>query len=196
MIRDIRLYGDAILRRRADDVVDFGEHLRQLAEDLLTTQDDANAVGLAAVQIGVNLNVFSIDGAQVKRRGIREVLVNPVLADSDGEIVEEEGCLSFPGIFAPVARPKWVAIRARGIDGEIVEREAKGYLARAYLHEIDHLNGRLFTDLMDPDTRVDVIRKVRSVVAKRRPEERNRVVYCGEVPYRPEPSAAQRTDDP
>ena len=169
MIRDIRLYGDAILRRRADDVVDFGDHLRQLAEDLLITQDDANAVGLAAVQIGVNLNVFSIDGSQIKRRGRREVLVNPVLADSDGEVVEEEGCLSFPGIFAPVARPKWVAIRALDINGEIIEREAKGYLARAYLHEIDHLNGRLFTDLMDPDTRVDVIRQVRSVIAKRRP---------------------------
>jgi len=180
----------------ADAVTDFGDHLRQLAEDLLTTQDDADAVGLAAVQIGVNLSVFSIDGSQVQRRGKREVLVNPVLADSDGEIVEEEGCLSFPGIFAPIARPKWVAIKARGIDGEIIEREAKGYLARAYLHEIDHLNGRLFTDLMDPDTKADVIRKVRSVVARRRPVDRDDRVRCGEVPYRRAQSAAQRIDDP
>lgn len=195
MIRDIRLYGDAILRRRADDVVDFGDHLRQLAEDLLITQDDANAVGLAAVQIGVNQNVFSIDGSQIKRRGKREVLVNPVLADSDGEVVEEEGCLSFPGIFAPVARPKWVAIRARDIDGEIIEREAKGYLARAYLHEIDHLNGRLFTDLMDPDTRVDVIRQVRSVIAKRRPGNGHRELRCGDVPFPPK-SAGDEGDDP
>lgn len=192
MIRDIRLYGDAILRRPADQVADFGDHLRQLAEDLLITQDEAQAVGLAAVQIGVNQSVFSIDGSQVKRRGRREVLVNPVLADCDGEVVEEEGCLSFPGIFAPVARPKWVAIRARGIDGEIIEREAKGYLARAYLHEIDHLNGRLFTDLMDPDTRVDVIRKVRSVIAKRWPGNGNS--HCGEVPYLPR--LAEQVDDP
>jgi peptide deformylase len=196
VIRDIRLYGDAILRRPADEVVDFGDHLRQLAEELLITQDDANAVGLAAVQIGVNQSVFSIDGSQVKRRGRREVLVNPVLADCDGEVVEEEGCLSFPGIFAPVARPKWVAIRARGIDGEIVEREAKGYLARAYLHEIDHLNGRLFTDLMDPDTRADVIRQVRSVIAKRRPGNGHGEPRCGEVPYLPAQTAGRRVDDP
>jgi peptide deformylase len=198
VIRGIRLYGDAILRRPAGEVSDFGGHLRQLADDLLATQDDAGAVGLAAVQIGVGSSVFSIDGSQVKRRGHREVLVNPILADSDGELVEEEGCLSFPGIFAPIARPKWVAIRAQGIDGEIVEREAKGYLARAYLHEIDHLNGRLFTDLMDPDTRADVIRKVRSVIAKRRPGSLVRTPHCGEVPYRPTQteSAGHRIDDP
>lgn len=196
MIRDIRLYGDAILRRPADLVTDFGDHLRRLAEDLLTTQDDADAVGLAAVQIGINLSVFSIDGSQVKRRGKREVLANPVLAGSDGEVVEEEGCLSFPGIFAPIARPKWVAIRARDIDGGVIEREAKGYLARAYLHEIDHLNGRLFTDLMDPGTKADVIRKVRSVVAKLRPRDTDRALHCGEVPYRPAQSGALRIDDP
>lgn len=195
MIRDIRLYGDAILRQRADDVVDFDDHLRRLAEDLLITQDDADAVGLAAVQIGVNLNVFSIDGAQIKRRGKREVLVNPALADTDGEVVEEEGCLSFPGIFAPVARPKWVAIRAQDIDGEFIEREAKGYLARAYLHEIDHLNGRLFTDLMDPDTRVDVIRRVRSVIAKRRPGNGRGEARCGDVPYLPK-NGDRQGDDP
>jgi len=192
VIRDIRLYGDEVLRRPACQVTKFGDHLQQLAEDLLLTQDDAGAVGLAAVQIGIDLSVFSIDGSQIKRRGRREVLVNPVLADSDGEVIDEEGCLSFPGIFAPVARPKWVAIRARTIDGEVIEREAKGYLARAYLHEIDHLNGRLFTDLMDPDTRIDVIRKVRSVIAKRRPNDGNGKSHCGEVPYAP----AEWVDDP
>ena len=198
VIRDIRLYGDAILRHPAKQVEDFGDHLRQLADDLLATQDDAEAVGLAAVQIGVDLSVFSIDGSQVKRRGRREVLVNPILADSDGELLEEEGCLSFPGIFAPIARPKWVAIRARDIDGEVIEREAKGYLARAYLHEIDHLNGRLFTDLMDPDAKADAIRKMRSVIAKRRPDSTDRATHCGEVPYRPTQieSAGQRIDDP
>jgi len=198
VIRDIRLYGDAVLRRPADAVSDFGGHLRQLADDLLATQDDAGAVGLAAVQIGVNLNVFSIDGTQMHRRGQREVLVNAVLADADGEEVEEEGCLSFPGIFAEIARPKWVAIRARDINGEIVEREAKGYLARAYLHEIDHLSGRLFTDLMDPDTRVEVMRKLKSVLAQRRPENPAPRARCGDVPYRPSAadSAGYGIDDP
>lgn len=168
MIRDIHIYGDSILRRPAQDVDDFGAHLQQLGEDLLATQDQAGAVGLAAVQIGVEWNVFSVDGSQVQRRGRREIIVNPVLADRDGEVVDEEGCLSFPGIFVPIARPTWVAIRARDLDGNPIEREARGYLARAYMHEIDHLEGRLFTDLMDPDTREDVLRKMRAVRAERK----------------------------
>jgi peptide deformylase len=168
MIRDIHLYGDSILRRPAQDVADFGAHLQQLGEDLLATQEEAGAVGLAAVQIGVELNVFSIDGSQVQRRGHREIIVNPVLVDCDGEVVEEEGCLSFPGIFVPIARPAWVAVRARDLAGNPIEREARGYLARAYMHEIDHLKGRLFTDLMDPGTREDVLRKMRAIRAERR----------------------------
>ncbi|MBD3298056.1 MAG: peptide deformylase [candidate division Zixibacteria bacterium] len=168
MIQDIRLFGDEVLRMPAEDVCDFGAHLQQLASDLLMTQAEAKAVGLAAVQIGVEQNVFSIDGSTVERRGRREVLVNPQVADSHGEMVEEEGCLSFPGIFVPISRPAWVAIRAQNLDGKEIVREATGYLARAYLHEIDHLRGRLFTDLMDADTRRDVIGKMRSLRARER----------------------------
>jgi peptide deformylase len=160
-IRDIRIYGDSILRRPAADIEDFGEHLRRISEDMLVTQEDARAVGLAAVQIGLDCNMFTIDGSQVQKRGRSEVIVNPTLVEQDGEEVEEEGCLSFPGIFVPIARPSWVAIRAQDLDGNPIEREARGYLARAYLHEIDHLKGRLFTDLMDPDTRDDVLRRMR-----------------------------------
>ena len=166
MIQEIRLYGDDVLRKPTPDVDAFDAHLQQLASDLLMTQAQANAVGLAAVQIGVELNVFSIDGSTVERRGRREVLVNPQVADTHGEVVEEEGCLSFPGIFVPISRPEWVAIKAQNLDGKEIEREAAGYLARAYLHEIDHLRGRLFTDLMDLDTRKDVIRRMRSMRAK------------------------------
>lgn len=161
MVQDIRLYGDAILRQPARDVTDFGAELKKLSEDLWVTQNKAGAVGLAAVQIGVGWNVFTVDGTLVQRRGRREVLVNPSLAESGGEVVDEEGCLSFPGIFVKIRRPEWVIIRAQTLDGKEIEREAKGYLARAYLHEIDHLRGRLFTDLMDPDTRANVIAKVR-----------------------------------
>ncbi|GAB4322107.1 MAG: peptide deformylase [Candidatus Zixiibacteriota bacterium] len=168
MIQEIRLYGDEVLRRPADDVCDFGATLQQLASDLLMTQAAAKAVGVAAVQIGVEQNVFSIDGSTVERRGRREVLVNPQVVETHGEVVEEEGCLSFPGIFVPIRRPEWVAIRAQNLDGKEIEREATGYLARAYLHEIDHLRGRLFTDLMDADTRRDVIRRMRSIRARER----------------------------
>jgi peptide deformylase len=160
-IRDIRIYGDSILRRPAADIEDFGAHLQQIAEDMLVTQDDARAIGLAAVQIGLDCNVFTIDETQVQKRGRCEVIVNPTLVEKDGEEIEEEGCLSFPGIFVPIRRPAWVGIRGQDLDGNPIEREARGYLARAYLHEIDHLKGRLFTDLMDPDTREDVLRRMR-----------------------------------
>lgn len=166
MIQEIRLYGDEVLRRPAKDVSEFGAELQQLARNLLMTQAQEHAVGLAAVQIGVEQNVFSIDGSTVERRGRREVLVNPTVVDSDGEIIEEEGCLSFPGIFVPISRPRWVAIRARNLDGKEIEREATGFIARAYLHEVDHLRGRLFTDLMDPDTRASVVKKMQAKRAR------------------------------
>jgi peptide deformylase len=167
MIHELRLFGDPSLRKPATLVTDFDQRLRQLADDLLATQDQAGAVGLAAVQIGVDWNVFSVDGSQVHRRGRREVLVNPEIAEEDGEVIDEEGCLSFPGVFIRIARPKRVAIRALDLNGKEIEREAEDFLARAYVHEIDHLQGRLFIDRMDPETREKVIGKMRSMTAKR-----------------------------
>jgi len=172
MIHEIRLYGDPVLRKPALRVTEFDQRLQQLAEDLMITQDQAGAVGLAAVQIGSNWNVFSVDGTQVQRRGRREILVNPEIADQDGEIIDEEGCLSFPGLFARIARPARVAIRALDLKGKEIEREAEGFLARAYLHEIEHLQGRLFIDRMDPDTRAKVVGKMQSLTAKQLPERR------------------------
>lgn len=169
MIYDIRLYGDPVLRKPAMHVTEFDESLRQLANDLVAVQEKAGAVGLAAVQIGVGLRAFSIDGTQLQRRGRREVLINPELVEATGEIVDEEGCLSFPGIFVKIARPRWVAIRAQDINGKKLEREADGFLARAYLHEIDHLCGRLFIDRMDPDTRAKLVGKMQAMHAKRSP---------------------------
>jgi peptide deformylase len=172
MIHELRLYGDPVLRRAATRVTDFDQRLRQLAEDLLATQDQAGAVGLAAVQIGVDWNVFSVDGTQVQRRGRREVLVNPEIVEQDGEVVDEEGCLSFPGIFIRIARPQRVAIRACDLKGREIEREVEDFLARAYVHEIDHLQGRLFIDRMDPETRARVVGKMRSQAAKQSPDRR------------------------
>ena len=172
MIHEIRLYGDPVLRSPAIRVMNFDQHLHQLAEDLKLTQEHMGAVGLAAVQIGSQWNVFSIDGTQVQRRGRREVLANPEVVGQNGEIVDEEGCLSFPGIFVRIARPQWVALRAQDLNGKVIEREADGFLARAYLHEIDHLQGRLFIDRMDPDSRAKVVGKMQSIAAKTSPERR------------------------
>ena len=172
MIHEIRLYGDPVLRKPAVRVTEFDQRLQQLAEDLLATQDQVGAVGLAAVQIGSNWNVFSVDGTHVQRRGRREVLTNPEIVDQDGEIFDEEGCLSFPGVFVRIARPHWVALRAHDLRGKEIEREAEGFLARAYMHEIDHLQGRLFVDRMDPDTRAKVVGMMQSISGKRSPDRR------------------------
>ena len=167
MIDEIRLFGDAVLRTVATDVADFNGDLRKLADRLLAVQAREKAIGVAAVQIGVELNVFSLNAGTIKRRGQIEVLVNPQVVAEEGEVIEEEGCLSFPNIFCDVIRPRWVAIKAYDLDGNPVEREADGMLARAYLHEIDHLQGRLFIDRVDPNTRERVLAKMQNLLRRR-----------------------------
>ncbi|MEW5700928.1 MAG: peptide deformylase [Candidatus Zixiibacteriota bacterium] len=163
---DILLYGDPVLRRVAAQVSGFDGSLRLLAERLLRIQTRERAIGVAANQIGAEWSVFSVDEGMIRRGGAAEVLVNPVVAATDGEVITEEGCLCFPGIFIEVARPRWVAIRAFDCDGRPVEREAEGMLARAYLHEIDHLQGRLFIDRVDPPTRRLVLERMRAFTSK------------------------------
>jgi len=163
----ILLYGDPVLRRAVPDVTGFDGSLQELADRLLRVQARERAVGLAAIQIAVEQNVFSVDEGMIRRGGETEILVNPVLVETDGEIIAEEGCLCFPDIFIEVARPRWVAIRAVDRHGHPVEREAEGTLARAYLHEIDHLQGRLFIDLVDPFTRRRVLERMRALEAHR-----------------------------
>jgi peptide deformylase len=163
----IRMFGDPVLRTVVPEVADFDRHLRELADRLIAVQAREEAVGVAAVQIGVELSVFSLDAGMIRRGGKTEVLVNPHLVAEEGEVVEEEGCLSFPDIFCDVIRPRWVAVAARDLDGNPVEREASGMLARAYLHEIDHLQGRLVIDRVDPDTRERILAKMRTRTAHR-----------------------------
>ena len=163
----IRVYGDPVLRAVAQEVSDFDEKLQKLADRLLTSLARENAVGVAAPQIGAEFRVFSLDAGTITRGGTSEVLVNPELVDHDGEIVEEEGCLSFPDIFCDIIRPRWVAIRARDLDGNPVEREATGMLARAYVHEIDHLHGHLIIDRVDPSTRDKILARMRNGARQR-----------------------------
>ncbi|HUU45644.1 MAG TPA: peptide deformylase [Acidobacteriota bacterium] len=158
----IRLYGDPVLRAVAQEVSDFDENLQKLADRLLTALAREEAIGVAAPQIGAGLRVFSLNAGTIMRGGTTEVLVNPELADQDGEVVDEEGCLSFPDIFCDIIRPRWVAIRARDLDGNPVEREATGTLARAYVHEIDHLHGHLIIDRVDPNTRDKILARMRN----------------------------------
>ena len=155
-IQPIRLFGDPILRTRADEVVDFDKELRTLVADLTATMLDAPGAGLAAPQIGVGLRVFTwnVDGELGH-------LVNPVLDLSDEEQDGEEGCLSFPGLRYDVTRAHGVVAKGQNMYGEPVTIDGSLVLARAIQHETDHLDGILFIDRLDQEQRREAMRIVR-----------------------------------
>jgi peptide deformylase len=155
---DIRVFGDPVLKQRAAEVTDLDGRLARLVEDMAVTMHEAPGVGLAAPQVGVPKRLFVYDlhdGA-----GTRTV-VNPVLVEAEGEWVFEEGCLSVPGLFWEIARPKRILLRGYDIDGGEVEIEADEYPARVFLHELDHLDGVLLIERLDQDTRKQALRTLR-----------------------------------
>ncbi|HOI80956.1 MAG: peptide deformylase [Thermovirgaceae bacterium] len=160
-VRTIREYPDPVLRGRAEDVTDFGEELQSLLKDMWETMEKNDGVGLAAPQIGVNLRV-----AVIGWRDRKIVLVNPVVVEHDGEEILEEGCLSAPGFYEKVARPERVVVEAKNEKGQPFRIEEKGFLARAMMHEIDHLEGRLFFDRISPLKRKFLKRKLEKRVEK------------------------------
>lgn len=156
-VREIRLFGDPVLVSRADEVTAFDAKLAHLCDDMLETMDDAGGVGLAANQVGVLQRVFVYDCDD--RRG---ELVNPVWEPAGEETeVDEEGCLSIPGINA--AAERYLRVRATGVDrtGTPVVIEADGLLARCIQHETDHLDGVLFLSRLTPDERKAAMRELR-----------------------------------
>ncbi len=143
----IRIFGDPILRRRAERVTEIDGRLRDLVGEMETAMDRARGLGLAAPQVGHSLALCLVNlPALDESRRSPLVLINPEVVESHGRLVHQEGCLSFPGIYAEVARPQRVGIRAVDLKGRQVELEAEELLARVFLHEIDHLNGVLFID--------------------------------------------------
>lgn len=155
-VKDIRLFGDPILRTPAAPVVDFDRELRILVQDLADTMLDAPGAGLAAPQIGVGLRVFTyhVDG-------VLGHLVNPVLDLSDEQQQGPEGCLSFPGLSFDTPRARSVVAVGFDQHGEPILIEGTDLLARAVQHETDHLDGILFVDRMDPEQRRAAMRAVR-----------------------------------
>ncbi len=146
MIRPIRLYPDPVLRVRCPEVETFGDELRRLADDMVQTMHDAPGIGLAAPQVGVETRLAVVDLSVGEDPEQLHVLVNPEVLDSDGRGTEVEGCLSIPGITDKVVRPTRIRVRFQDVEGEASELEADDWLARAILHEIDHLDGVLFVD--------------------------------------------------
>ena len=164
MIYPITKYGDAVLERVAKPVEKFDEELAKLCEDMFLSMYVANGVGLAAPQIGIGKRLAVIDVAAGKNPEAKLVLANPEVIHFEGEQREEEGCLSVPGFRGNVARPQHVTIRAQDASGKTYEMRSEGLLARAFCHEIDHLNGILFLQhlsLLKRDLMRRRIRKLR-----------------------------------
>ncbi|OPJ65553.1 peptide deformylase [Clostridium chromiireducens] len=140
-LRTIRKYGDDVLRKKCREVDQIDERVLTLIEDMKETMYDADGVGLAAPQVGVLKRLFVIDIGEGPL-----VFINPEIIETSGSQIDEEGCLSLPGETKEVMRPNYVRARALNEKGEEFEIEGEELLARAILHEYDHLNGTLFID--------------------------------------------------
>lgn len=149
-IRNIVKDGDEILRKRAREVENVNdEKIQILIDDMIETMHDANGVGLAAQQVGILKRIVVID---IYDGNEPVILINPVITKVKGEREVEEGCLSFPNQFGKVTRPKEVEVEALNREGKKIKIKAKELLAQAICHETDHLEGRLFVDLVIPGT--------------------------------------------
>ena len=152
-IRKITEYPEKVLAEVGKPVTEFDEELEKLVADMFETMYDAEGVGLAAPQIGLNLRLFVMDC-----EGIKLVAANPEIVHMEGEQSGQEGCLSVGKVPAVIIRPEKVRLRAQDEKGEWFEREATGYAARAFLHETDHCDGKLFIDHL-PKMRRDMVIK-------------------------------------
>lgn len=144
-LRKIRIFGDPVLEKTAKPVKSITPRIRLLVNDMFDTMYHDNGVGLAAPQVGILKRIFVVD---VDREN-SFVFINPEILETSGEQTGEEGCLSLPGKCGIVTRPDHVKVRASDLGGNEFEMEAEGLLARAILHENDHLNGILYTSHVD-----------------------------------------------
>jgi peptide deformylase len=157
-VLSVRKYGDPALRRRAAPVGEMTPEIRAIIADMTETMYDEVGIGLAAPQVGIALRLIVV--ADDEGRNV-QALLNPAITDKGGEATAEEGCLSIPGVFAPVTRAAWVKVEAQSVDGKPVTIDARGLRARVLQHEIDHLDGVLFIDRVDPVTRDRIKRKIK-----------------------------------
>ena len=143
-IRNIREVGDKVLNKVAKEIKEVDKKLQILIEDMLDTMYEANGVGLAAPQVGILKRLVVIDVSEEGNAPI--ILINPVILEKDGEQIGDEGCLSVPGKAGTVSRPEYVKIKAYNEKMEEYTMEGTGLLARAFCHELDHLDGKLYID--------------------------------------------------
>lgn len=163
MLRPIVRFGEHVLQRQAESVTVFDAELDRLIDDMIDTMYAAPGIGLAAPQVGVAKRVCVIDLSVGKKGGELLILINPEFVERDGMQLEDEGCLSVPGFTATVARPARAVVRALDRTGQTRVIDASGLLARAFQHEIDHLDGRLFLDRLRGLKRDMIARRIRKL---------------------------------
>ena len=148
-IRNLRYEDDEILRKRSREIEVIDDRIRQLAEDMMDTMHEYDGVGLAAPQVGILKRIIVID---LYEKDTQYIIINPEIVSEKGEQCVDEGCLSFPNKFGKVKRPKEVVVTGIDINGKKIKVKAKDLLAQALSHEIDHLNGIVFTTKVEPGT--------------------------------------------
>ena len=163
MIRPILRYGASTLHEPAGLVAAITPDIDRLVDDMIETMYAAPGIGLAAPQIGVPLRVFVIDLSLGRDPGELIVMINPEFVSRDGMQLEEEGCLSVPGFNATVVRPERAIVKGLDRSGHEQQREGTGLLARAFQHEMDHLDGTLFVDRLRGIKRDLIVRKIKKL---------------------------------
>jgi peptide deformylase len=163
VIRPILKFGEAPLHERASEVGALTDDIQKLVDDMIETMYAAPGIGLAAPQVGVPLRIFVVDLSLGHNASELQVFINPVFVERDGVQLEEEGCLSVPGFNATVARPQRAILKGLDRHGEQRTVEATELLARAFQHEMDHLDGKLFLDRVRGIKRDLIVTKIRKL---------------------------------
>jgi peptide deformylase len=164
MIYPIVKFGDPVLEKKAEPVTVFDDGLKKLVDDMFESMYAAHGVGLAAPQIGISKRLAVIDVTFKEDPDAKLVLVNPEIIHIEGRHSQNEGCLSIPDFRENVTRPRKVTIRAQDVTGKLFEKTGEELLARAFLHETDHLNGKLYMSHLSALKRDLMKRKIRKLM--------------------------------
>ena len=165
-LRDIIKYGHPTLRIKTKDLEQIDDDIRNLADDMIDTMITAEGIGLAAPQVNQSISLLVVNNTFIEDGEVPKAYINPVIKETGGNCVLEEGCLSIPDIREDVERPETITIKYLDIDGVEREERCNGMLARVLLHEIDHLNGVLFVDRISPMKRKLLSKKLKKIASE------------------------------
>ena len=146
----IRIIGDEVLRQVAEDVTVFDADLENLAQEMIETMHESDGIGLAAPQVGISKQLLVTDISSIDSQAEPRIFVNPRIIEQNGDVTMEEGCLSIPNVREDVTRPETIVLKYQTVKGEEKTETFDGWLSRVLQHEIDHLQGVLFTDYLSP----------------------------------------------